>query len=60
MPNPAAIRQKVMEKMESALEHLKRDLAGLRTGRASGLPPSTSANYNTVPVRVHPTPRAKA
>jgi len=35
MSNPAAIRQKVTEKMESALEHLKRDLAGLRTGRAS-------------------------
>ena len=35
MPNPAAIRQKITEKMESALEHLKRDLAGLRTGRAS-------------------------
>ena len=35
MPNPAAIHQKVTEKMESALEHLKRDLAGLRTGRAS-------------------------
>ena len=35
MSNPAVIRQKVTEKMESALEHLKRDLAGLRTGRAS-------------------------
>jgi len=35
MSNPAAIRQKVTEKMESALDHLKRDLAGLRTGRAS-------------------------
>ena len=35
MSNPAAIRQKVTEKMEPALEHLKRDLAGLRTGRAS-------------------------
>ena len=35
MSNPAAIHQKVMEKMESALEYLKRDLAGLRTGRAS-------------------------
>ena len=35
MSNPAAIHQKVTEKMESALEHLKRDLAGLRTGRAS-------------------------
>ena len=35
MSNPAAIHQKIMEKMESALEHLKRDLAGLRTGRAS-------------------------
>jgi ribosome recycling factor len=35
MSNAAAIRQTVMGKMESALEHLKRDLAGLRTGRAS-------------------------
>ena len=35
MSNPAAIHQKITEKMESALEHLKRDLAGLRTGRAS-------------------------
>jgi len=35
MPNPAAIHQRVSGKMESALEHLKRDLAGLRTGRAS-------------------------
>ncbi len=35
MSNPAAIQQKVTEKMESALEHLKRDLSGLRTGRAS-------------------------
>lgn len=35
MSNPATIHQKVMEKMETALEHLRRDLAGLRTGRAS-------------------------
>jgi ribosome recycling factor len=35
MSNPAAIHHKVTEKMESALEHLKRDLASLRTGRAS-------------------------
>src|SRR4029077_7395450 len=35
MPNPAAIHQRVSGKMEAALEHLKRDLAGLRTGRAS-------------------------
>jgi ribosome recycling factor len=35
MSNPSAIHQKVTEKMESALEYLKRDLAGLRTGRAS-------------------------
>jgi len=35
MSNAAAIRQAVTGKMESALEHLKRDLAGLRTGRAS-------------------------
>jgi ribosome recycling factor len=35
MPNPAAIHQRVSGKMEAALEHLKRDLSGLRTGRAS-------------------------
>jgi ribosome recycling factor len=35
MSTSAVIHHKVMEKMESALEHLKRDLAGLRTGRAS-------------------------
>jgi ribosome recycling factor len=35
MSNPAAIHQKITDKMESALEHLKRDLSGLRTGRAS-------------------------
>ena len=35
MSNSAAIRQKATEKMEGALEHLKHDLAGLRTGRAS-------------------------
>ena len=29
------IKQNVTEKMEGAVEHLKRDLAGLRTGRAS-------------------------
>jgi ribosome recycling factor len=35
MSNSAAIRQAVTGKMEGALEHLRRDLAGLRTGRAS-------------------------
>ncbi len=35
MSNAAEIRQKTNEKMEGALEHLKHDLAGLRTGRAS-------------------------
>ena len=35
MSNPATIRQTVTQKMEGALEHLKRDLGGLRTGRAS-------------------------
>ena len=35
MSNPAAIRQKTTDRMEGALEHLKHDLAGLRTGRAS-------------------------
>jgi len=35
MSNPAAIRQKATDRMEGALEHLKHELAGLRTGRAS-------------------------
>ncbi len=35
MPNAQAVRQRVTERMDGALEHLKRDLAGLRTGRAS-------------------------
>jgi ribosome recycling factor len=32
---PAAVKQKAIERMEGAVEHLKRDFAGLRTGRAS-------------------------
>ena len=32
---PHAAKQKTTERMEAALEHLKHDLAGLRTGRAS-------------------------
>ncbi len=35
MSTAQAVKQKVTEKMEHGLEHLKRDLAGLRTGRAS-------------------------
>ncbi|WP_447602728.1 ribosome recycling factor [Nitrospira sp. Nam80] len=35
MSTAQAVKQKVTEKMEHALEHLKRDLAGMRTGRAS-------------------------
>jgi len=35
MSNAAPIRQKLTTQMEQAVEHLKRDLAGLRTGRAS-------------------------
>src|SRR4249920_885677 len=35
MPTPQAVRQRVTAHMDGALEHLKRDLAGLRTGRAS-------------------------
>ena len=31
----AAFHKKIAERMEATLEHLKRDLAGLRTGRAS-------------------------
>lgn len=35
MSNAASIHQKLAVQMEQAVEHLKRDLAGLRTGRAS-------------------------
>ena len=35
MSNAAPVRQKLTTQMEQAIEHLKRDLAGLRTGRAS-------------------------
>lgn len=35
MSTAQAVKQRATEKMEHALEHLKRDLAGLRTGRAS-------------------------
>jgi len=35
MATAQAVKQKTTERMEHALEHLKRDLAGLRTGRAS-------------------------
>ncbi len=46
MSNAAAIRQTVTGKMEQALEHLKRDLAGLRTGRASvGLLDNVRVDY---------------
>ena len=32
---PHATKQKITERMDAALEHLKRELGGLRTGRAS-------------------------
>lgn len=32
---PSATKQKIVQRMDAALEHLKRELAGLRTGRAS-------------------------
>src|SRR5438094_1263652 len=32
---PHATKQQVIQRMETAVEHLKRDLGGLRTGRAS-------------------------
>ncbi|MBM4138249.1 MAG: ribosome recycling factor [Nitrospira sp.] len=35
MSNAAVVRQNLTTHMEQAVEHLKRDLAGLRTGRAS-------------------------
>jgi ribosome recycling factor len=35
MSTTQTVKQKITEKMDHALEHLKRDLAGLRTGRAS-------------------------
>ncbi len=46
MSNPAAIRQTVTGKMEGAFEPWKRDLGGLRTGRASvGLLDSIRVDY---------------
>ncbi len=35
MSNAAPVRQKFIAHMDQALEHLKKDLSGLRTGRAS-------------------------
>jgi ribosome recycling factor len=35
MAMASAIKQKIIERMDAALEHLKRELGGLRTGRAS-------------------------
>lgn len=35
MSTAQEVKQRVTEKMDHAIEHLKRDLAGLRTGRAS-------------------------
>ncbi len=35
MSNAAPIKQRLTTQMEQSIEHLKRDLAGLRTGRAS-------------------------
>ena len=35
MSNAAPIKQKLTAQMDQSIEHLKRDLAGLRTGRAS-------------------------
>ena len=32
---PTATKQKVLERMDAAIEHLKHELSGLRTGRAS-------------------------
>src|SRR6476660_2255947 len=32
---PHSVKQKATERMDAAVEHLKRDLGGLRTGRAS-------------------------
>jgi ribosome recycling factor len=50
MSNANAVRQKVVQHMEGALEHLKRDLAGLRTGRASvGLLDGIRVDYYGTP-----------
>ena len=35
MSTAQEVKQRVTEKMDHAIEHLKRDLAGIRTGRAS-------------------------
>jgi ribosome recycling factor len=46
----SAVKQKMTERMDAALEHLKRELSGLRTGRAS------AALLDGVRVDYHGTP----
>lgn len=52
--NPQAVRTRATEKMEAALDHLRKELAGVRTGRAStGLLDQIKVNYygNPTPLK---------
>lgn len=54
MNSPQEIKGKTAEKMEAALEHLRKELAGIRTGRASlALLDNIRVNYygNTTPLK---------
>ena len=43
---PAEVKHKATERMDAAMDHLKRELSGLRTGRAStGLLDSVRVDY---------------
>lgn len=47
---PSAAKHKMVERMEGAIEHLKRELSGLRTGRASlGLLDQVRVDYYGTP-----------
>ena len=55
MSTAPVVKQKVMEKMEHALEHLKRDLAGLRT--VSG---ASARDARNAAASAHPAARTAA
>ena len=47
MSTAQEVKRRVTEKMDHAIEHLKRDLAGIRTGRASVALPVASKSTIT-------------
>lgn len=50
MPTPADVKKRMLEKMEISIEHLKTELSGVRTGRASlALFDSIQVNYYGTP-----------